>query len=90
MNLDEALRNVRNGYTKRVLWVDAVCINQLDLAEKELQIPLMRDIYVQAKHSLIWLGERGHPKDLYSEWIGMRMLYYPYKYMVILPMLFLR
>lgn len=27
------------------LWVDMICINQVDVAEKALQIPLMREIY---------------------------------------------
>jgi hypothetical protein len=32
----------------RYLWIDAVCINQRDTREKEVQIPLMRHIYPQA------------------------------------------
>jgi hypothetical protein len=32
----------------RYLWIDAVCINQSDIREKEHQIPLMREIYSQA------------------------------------------
>jgi len=32
----------------RHLWVDAVCINQSNLQEKQLQIPLMGEIYSQA------------------------------------------
>lgn len=27
------------------LWVDMICINQIDVGEKASQIPLMRDIY---------------------------------------------
>ncbi|KAL7955595.1 hypothetical protein V8C34DRAFT_316325 [Trichoderma compactum] len=37
------------------LWVDMICINQMDGAEKALQIPLMRDIYSQANTAAdIW------------------------------------
>ncbi|KAH8767606.1 heterokaryon incompatibility protein-domain-containing protein [Hyaloscypha finlandica] len=32
----------------RYLWIDAVCINQIDASEKELQVPLMGQIYSQA------------------------------------------
>lgn len=32
----------------RYLWIDAICINQDDLAEKALQVPLMGRIYSQA------------------------------------------
>jgi hypothetical protein len=56
-NLFRALHFLRRKSQKLVLWVDAVCINQSDAAEKETQIPLMRDIYSMATRSLIWLGE---------------------------------
>jgi hypothetical protein len=56
-NLFRALHFLRHKFQKRILWVDAVCINQSDPAEKETQIPLMRDIYSKATRSLIWLGE---------------------------------
>ena len=39
------------------LWVDAICINQKDIAEKSRQIPLMEDIYGDADSALVWLGE---------------------------------
>ncbi|KAH7239838.1 heterokaryon incompatibility protein-domain-containing protein [Fusarium solani] len=55
-NLCHALRNLRNGHTQRALWIDALCINQLDLGERRLQVPLMGDIYSQATNVLIWLG----------------------------------
>ena len=32
----------------RYLWIDAVCINQSNIPEKQLQIPLMGEIYSQA------------------------------------------
>ncbi|KAI0121013.1 heterokaryon incompatibility protein-domain-containing protein [Xylariales sp. AK1849] len=41
----------------RAIWADAVCINQKDTKEKELQIPLMGKIYSQASTVLIWLGD---------------------------------
>ena len=41
----------------RFIWVDAICINQDDLSEKETQIPLMGSIYANASMVCIWLGE---------------------------------
>ena len=38
------------------LFVDAICINQCDKAEKQSQIPLMRDIYGNASKVIAWLG----------------------------------
>ncbi|KAE8343411.1 heterokaryon incompatibility protein-domain-containing protein [Aspergillus arachidicola] len=56
-NLHAALVNLRDHQIESVLWVDAICINQNDLDEKNKQIPLMRTIYAQANRVIIWLGE---------------------------------
>ena len=37
-------------------WIDAICINQKDDAEKSRQIPLMRDIYHNASRVVVWLA----------------------------------
>lgn len=39
------------------LWVDMICINQIDIDEKASQIPLMRDIYSKASLVIIWINE---------------------------------
>jgi hypothetical protein len=52
-----ALKHLRRVLTSRVLWVDAVCINQQDCMEKNFQVGLMRDIYKKAGGTLIWIGE---------------------------------
>ncbi|KAM7210776.1 Heterokaryon incompatibility protein (HET) domain containing protein [Rhypophila decipiens] len=45
------------------LWLDAVCINQTNLAEKALQIPLMANIYRSASSVEVWLGrDEGIPR----------------------------
>jgi hypothetical protein len=49
-----ALRRTRGAFT---IWVDAICINQQDVREKEHQIPLMGAIYGMAKTVYVWLGE---------------------------------
>ncbi|PHH89676.1 hypothetical protein CDD83_5529 [Cordyceps sp. RAO-2017] len=41
----------------RQLWVDAICINQDDLAEKSAQVRLMGQIYRSAECVVVWLGE---------------------------------
>jgi hypothetical protein len=55
-NLASALRALRLPSNPRVLWVDAVCIDQNNPEEKPKQIPLMREIYTSAKSVLTWLG----------------------------------
>ncbi|KAJ4289848.1 hypothetical protein N0V90_011180 [Kalmusia sp. IMI 367209] len=37
-------------------WIDAICINQGDIAEKNEQVPRMGDIYSMATRVWIWLG----------------------------------
>jgi hypothetical protein len=40
-----------------ILWTDAVCIHQLDAAERSQQVTIMRRIYEDATSVLVWLGE---------------------------------
>jgi hypothetical protein len=56
-NLDVALRHLRRQLEPRVLWVDAICINQASNDEKNHQIRQMRGIYSNASNVLVWLGE---------------------------------
>jgi hypothetical protein len=56
-NLESALRHTRYPDRPRILWVDAVCINQDDVHEKSTQIQYMGLIYSEASQVLVWLGE---------------------------------
>lgn len=62
-NLFAALRRLRQPTKVRNLWIDAVCINQMDVAERNGQILLMARIYASALHVLAWLGEESSIKD---------------------------
>jgi hypothetical protein len=56
-NLDCALRHLRNKRgVARVLWIDALCINQSDDIEKMHQIQMMGSIYSLASMVVVWLG----------------------------------
>ncbi|KAI1008490.1 hypothetical protein LB504_001312 [Fusarium proliferatum] len=55
-NLHDALLDLRLPKQRRVLWIDALCINQADNDEKSKQIRLMHEIYSQAQEVLIYLG----------------------------------
>ncbi|KAK4905863.1 hypothetical protein LTR49_024909 [Elasticomyces elasticus] len=56
-NLWAALNGLRHrSIWSRTIWVDAICINQLDLAERGSQVASMRDIYSSAERVNVWLG----------------------------------
>ncbi|KAL5323657.1 hypothetical protein ACEPPN_008197 [Leptodophora sp. 'Broadleaf-Isolate-01'] len=56
-NLGIALKHLRLRDETRLIWVDALCINQEDVDERSSQIKLMRDIYTQTWRVVVWLGE---------------------------------
>jgi hypothetical protein len=55
-NLETALRQLRNSHEERVLWIDAISIDQTDLDERRVQIGYMRTIYSHCSRDLCWLG----------------------------------
>src|SRR5437868_3974792 len=56
-NLHTALQWLRKEDTTRILWVDALCINQNSNDEKNHQVGMMRRIYGCSVRTLVWLGE---------------------------------
>ncbi len=52
-----ALLHLRLADRTRVLWVDAICINQQDLVERSHQVTLLRNTFEIAKNVIVWLGE---------------------------------
>lgn len=67
-NLDSALRNLRRRDRSIRLWVDAVCINQHDLLERNHQVQQMRDIFSAASETIIYLGPQDGGNTGHSAW----------------------
>lgn len=64
-NLYRALQRLRNPRSIVYVWVDAICINQYDSAEKSLQIKNMLLIFRKADQVRVWLGEHSkHSRTL--------------------------
>ena len=40
-----------------LIWVDAICINQEDIPERNVQVTMMDRVYERAKAVFVWLGE---------------------------------
>ena len=55
-NLHSALYNLRKADETLVLWVDAVCINQADIPERNSQVGNIPQTYAEAASVLVWLG----------------------------------
>ncbi|RYP91791.1 hypothetical protein DL770_002047 [Monosporascus sp. CRB-9-2] len=71
-NLETALKHLRLKNESRTLWIDAICINQKDEEEKDVQIARMRDIYENAQQVLAWLGK--HEDDSHLAMTLMKKL----------------
>ncbi|KAI0424489.1 heterokaryon incompatibility protein-domain-containing protein [Xylaria sp. FL1042] len=63
-SLSLALRYFRHAENSRLLWADAICINQEDVEEKSIQVRQMRDVYRRARRVLVWLGEEGEGESI--------------------------
>ncbi|WAO94944.1 HET domain-containing protein [Fusarium falciforme] len=86
-NLYSALYRLRQAEEMRVLWVDALCINQTDVDERGQQVGLMGKIYSICDNTVIWIDEppfetwpahwfgdeRDHPSLI---WLGNEFVYY--------------
>jgi hypothetical protein len=77
VSLHDALTDLRHRRRKRLLWVDAVCINQTDNEEKGQQVKLMGSIYSRARRVLIYLGKGeqgvgGAAKDI--RWLDWKFM----------------
>lgn len=55
-NLAEAIRYLRLIDRPRVLWIDAICVDQENKPERNKQVPRMADIFKSASRVVAWLG----------------------------------
>ncbi|PVH72885.1 hypothetical protein DL98DRAFT_432380, partial [Cadophora sp. DSE1049] len=55
-NLWWALRHLRAENVERIIWIDALCIDQNNEMEKNHQVSLMGRIYSRASRVVAWLG----------------------------------
>ena len=63
-NLAIALQHLRNEHQSRRLWIDAVCINQEDVGERNSQVARMADIFRSAAKVIVWLGPESEQSAL--------------------------
>ncbi|KAF3031840.1 hypothetical protein E8E12_001761 [Didymella heteroderae] len=64
-NLASFLQHIRD--TERpseTMWIDAICINQADIRERNIHVVKMGDIYRKADKVIVWLGPQYDDSDL--------------------------
>ncbi|KAI8230693.1 hypothetical protein K4K53_005315 [Colletotrichum sp. SAR 10_77] len=78
-NLYQALQEFRRGRDfvegrTRMLWADAICIDQDDLDERAIEVKRMNEIFSTAIKSTVWLGPfldiKGADTKVYFDLIG--------------------
>lgn len=52
-----ALLHLRHSEKPRSLWIDAICIDQNNIPERNQQVKSMGQVYASAERVLVWLGE---------------------------------
>ncbi|RYC84844.1 hypothetical protein BFJ63_vAg12324 [Fusarium oxysporum f. sp. narcissi] len=66
-SLFHALHRFRLKEESRILWADAVCIDQSDNAEQASQVALMNEIYESAACTLVYLGREANGSEMVGE-----------------------
>lgn len=56
-NLLDALTRLAAARPGSYIWIDSICINQTDHAERASQVRAMDTVYSRAAETVIWLGE---------------------------------
>jgi hypothetical protein len=77
-NLFIALQHLRRPDAHRVLWIDAISINQEDIPERSAEVSRMGSIFSKARQVIVWLGPKSDTSDLALEtlrWIGQYVTY---------------
>lgn len=56
----------------KFFWIDAICINQSNVHERNHQVNMMKQIYVNAFEVYIWLGLKADNSDLAMDFIAAK------------------
>lgn len=69
-NLYLALQHLRDPREDRILWIDALCIDQENLEERGHQVRQMASIYENAIRVIIWLGQSTTEIDIFFHYMN--------------------
>ncbi|RDK45914.1 TPR-like protein [Aspergillus phoenicis ATCC 13157] len=69
-NLWNFLSTMNSCQRWRLFWIDAICIDQSSISERNHQVNMMRDIYAGATLTVVWLGQGFDFSDLAIRYIA--------------------
>jgi len=69
-NCEVALRRLRRQTTERTLWIDAICIDQNNVKERNHQVKQMGAIYSSADQVLIYLGDESTSSRMVFQYLA--------------------
>ncbi|KAI1847418.1 hypothetical protein JX266_006643 [Neoarthrinium moseri] len=64
-----ALKYLRHKNRNRLLWIDAICIDQENTQERNHQVQMMSLIYTKASGVCVWLGEDDDDSNLAIQFV---------------------
>lgn len=70
-NLYLALKSLRYPHSDRILWIDAICIDQSNVKERNHQVAQMSDIYKQASRVIFFLGNATFTTDAFMQFMQL-------------------
>jgi hypothetical protein len=70
-NLILALSHLRDPSQPKTFWIDAICIDQKNIEEKNHQVSLMKEIYGRAYSVIAWLGAEDNDSSRLLEFAAM-------------------
>ncbi|KAG4432042.1 hypothetical protein IFR05_012481 [Cadophora sp. M221] len=74
-NLHGALKHLRRDDGQaRIIWIDAICIDQKNFQERTSQVIMMADIYLNAGLVIMWLGEEITIDGISTEGVAFALL----------------
>ncbi|KAF5000622.1 hypothetical protein FDECE_11159 [Fusarium decemcellulare] len=56
----------------KLFWIDAICINQSNIHERNHQVNLMKQIYANASEVYVWLGAEAENSDLAMDFVAKK------------------
>lgn len=69
-NCITVLKQLRHQKKRRLVWIDAICINQQSRLDRTHQVSLMARIYISAREVFAYTGEATEESDKLFDWMN--------------------